>query len=120
MIQMSYDALMPPAVTQPELNLMQYLRKHSGRSGERVALDPKPIMRSLRISSVQFTQDAGSLRAHGYAGMRDYRPNANDVPSLLCSSIWLTKKGEDYLKENVGQSPDDTLPGKIAIKTPVA
>ena len=80
------------------MTLLEYLHKHSGSLGERIALDPKPISRSLRISMNQFAENSASLAAHGFAGMRDFRPNTKDVPSSKCSAIWLTKKGDDYLR----------------------
>jgi hypothetical protein len=89
---------MPTNITDAEVALLDYLRKHSGAPGERIAMDPRPITRSLGISVEQFAAESASLVALGFAGVRDFRPNANDVPSLKCSSIWLTGKGEDYLK----------------------
>jgi hypothetical protein len=91
---------MSPNITQAELALLEYLRTHSGGPGERIALDPRPITRSLRISMEQFAAESASLVARGFAGVRDFRTNANDVPSSKCSSIWLTGKGEDYLKRS--------------------
>jgi len=87
-------------ISLAELMLLEYLHKHSGSSGERIGLAPKPITRDLRISREQFAEESASLAAHGLAGMRNFRPDANDVPSLKCSSIWLTKKGEVYLKDH--------------------
>jgi hypothetical protein len=88
-------------ISPAELALLEYLHKHSGGLGERIGLDPKPITRSLRISMTQFAEDSASLAAQGLAGIRDFRPDANDVPSSRCSAIWLTKKGEDYLKSRI-------------------
>jgi hypothetical protein len=85
-------------ISQAELTLLEYLHKHSGGSGERIGLAPKPITRELRISMKQFAEESAALAAQGLAGVRNFRPDANDVPSLKCSSIWLTRKGADYLK----------------------
>jgi hypothetical protein len=93
-----YDDVMLASLSQTELTLLQYLREHSGASGERVWLDPKPIARRLRISVTQFAADSASLAALGLAGVRDFRADANDVPSAKRSAIWLTGKGEDYLR----------------------
>ena len=85
-------------ISHDELTLLEYLYKHSSRSGQRVWLDPKPITRDLKLSNDQFTERSASLAALGFAGLRDYRADANDIPSLRCSAIWVTKKGQDYLK----------------------
>jgi hypothetical protein len=89
---------MSAIISQTELMLLEYLHVHSGGSGQRIALDPKPIARSLKISMNQFGEDSASLAAHGFAGVRDFRAAPNDVPSSRRSAIWLTKKGEDYLR----------------------
>ncbi len=99
---------MSPTISQGERSLLQYLNQHSGGSGERISLDPKAVTRGLRISANQFAEDAAALAAHGLAGVRDFRPNANDIPSSKCSAIWLTRKGEDYLRHP--QSGDASLP----------
>jgi hypothetical protein len=87
-------------ISATELMLLQYLQAHSGGAGERIGLDPKPIRRSLRISITQFITDASSLVAHGLAGVRDFRADANDIPSSVCSAIWLTGRGEEYLRRS--------------------
>ena len=94
----SYNAGMSANTSQAELTLLKYLQEHSGGSGERPWLDPRSIARGLRISLKQFTEDSVSLAAQGFAGVRDFRPDAHDAPSLTCSAIWLTRKGEDYLR----------------------
>ena len=91
---------MSAIISVAELTLLEYLGKHSGRSGERIGLAPKPITRDLRISMEQFAEESASLAAHGFAGIRNFRPDANDIPSSKCSAIWLTKKGEDYLRSH--------------------
>ena len=85
-------------MSQSELVLLEYLHEHSGGSGERISLDPKPITRSLRISVSRFVEDSASLVAHSFAGIRSVEPDAKDVPSSKCSAIWITKKGEDFLR----------------------
>jgi hypothetical protein len=90
-----------------ERAMLEYLRKHSGGSGERISLDPKPIRRDLRLSAGQFDADATSLAAHGFAGVRGFRSESNpDVPTSGCSAIWVTRKGEDYLRRT---RPEPTL-----------
>lgn len=89
---------MSAIISQTELALLEYLHVHSGGSGERIALDPKPITRCLKISMCRFAEDSASLAAQGLAGVRDFRADANDVPSSRRSAIWLTKKGEEYLR----------------------
>ena len=68
--------------------------------GGRIGLDPQPVMRRLRIGTTQFAEDSAYLAAHGLVGVRDFRPDANGVPSATCSAIWITGKGEDYLKRS--------------------
>ena len=96
---------MSAIISQAELTLLKYLREHSGGSGERIGLAPKPITRSLRISLKQFAEDSASLAAYGLVGVRNFRPDVNDVPSSKCSAIWLTRKGEDYLRGLIPTTP---------------
>jgi hypothetical protein len=87
------------AVVSPsQLTLLRYLRERSGGSGRRIGLDPKPVMSGLRISTTRFAEDSASLAAHGLVGVRDARPRSEGVPSAGCSAIWVTGKGEDYLR----------------------
>jgi len=86
-------------ISAAQVAMLQCLHKLTGGSGERISLDPKLIIRNLGVSVSQFTEDAAALAAHGLAGVRNFRPNTNDVPSPICSAIWLTGKGETYLKE---------------------
>ena len=80
--------------------MLEYLHERSGDSGLRIGLDPKYIRRGLRISPAQFAQASASLVDHGFVGVRSLRPDANDVPSATCSAIWVTGKGEDYLRRS--------------------
>jgi hypothetical protein len=95
-----HHTYMLPNISQDELTLLEYLRKQSGGSDERIWLDPKFASRSLRVSMKQFAENSASLASHGFAGVRDFRPDANDVPSLECAAIWITKMGKDYLKRS--------------------
>ena len=90
---------MPVNVSQPELTLLQYLHEHAGVSGGRIGLNPRAVMRALRINMTRLTEDAASLAAHGLAGVRFARRGADDLPSSTCSAIWVTEKGEAYLKQ---------------------
>jgi hypothetical protein len=85
-------------VSPSQLALLTYLRERSGGSGARVGLDPGPVMRGLRIGATRFAEDSASLAAHGLVGVRDVRPGTDNVPSARCSAIWVTGKGEDYLR----------------------
>jgi hypothetical protein len=94
-----YNVDMSVNLSQSELTLLAYLHDHAGTSGERVRLDPKPITRNLRIGAGQFAEDSACLAGHGLAGVRDFRgPDGNEAPSSRRSAIWLTGKGEDYLR----------------------
>ena len=95
-------------ITESELTLLRYLHVHSGGSGERISLDPRPIVRSLRMSMEEFARSAASLAALGLAGVRNFRPDSNDVPSPRCSAIWLTRSGEDFLKRMPAAPPRPT------------
>ena len=85
-------------ISQAELTLLEYLHEHSGGLCSRIWLDPKPISKSLGISANQLIDNSASLAAHGFAGVRDSRPNANDLPSVECSAIWITRKGKACLR----------------------
>jgi hypothetical protein len=91
-------------ISHDEMTMLEYLYKHSSGSGVRIWLDPKPLTRDLRISNDQFAQRSASLVTLGYAGVRDFRADANDVPSLKCSAIWVTRKGEDYLRRSKAEA----------------
>ena len=93
-----YNGAMSGNISATQLDLLRHLRDHSGVSGGRVGLDPKPIASRLRISMAQFAADSAALAALGLAGVRNQRRDANDVPSATCLAIWMTKKGEDYLR----------------------
>jgi len=86
-------------ISNAQLTLLNYLDAHSGDFSQRVWLDPRFITRDLRISMIQFAEDSSSLAAQGLAGLRDFRADSNDVPSLKCSAIWLTKEGKEYLRQ---------------------
>jgi hypothetical protein len=81
------------------LTLLQYLYDRSGIPGGRIGLDPKGIMRALRITVERFAEDSASLAAHGFAGRRCLR-GADGAASSTCSAIWVTSKGEDYLEQS--------------------
>jgi hypothetical protein len=85
-------------ISPEQFNLLKYLQQRSGASGGRTALDPKAVIRGLRISNTQFAETSAALAAEGLAGVRNLRPDSKDVPSSKCSAIWLTGKGEEYLK----------------------
>jgi hypothetical protein len=90
-------------LTHQECTLLQYLHDRSGIPGARFGLDPKFVQRGLRISVTQFTKDAASLAARGFAAVRYARSAADGVPSCTCSAIWVTSKGENHLKESGGE-----------------
>jgi hypothetical protein len=87
-------------LTRQELTLLQYLHDRSGIAGARFGLDPKFVKRGLRISVTQFARDSASLAARGLAAVRYARSCAGAVPPSTCSAIWVTSKGEDYLKQS--------------------
>ncbi len=89
--------------------MLQYLNQHAGGSGARTSLDPSFLTHQLGISAAQFAEDSKALAATGFVGVRDFRPNGNDVPSLRCSTIWITGKGEAYLR-GLKQSPAQATP----------
>ena len=94
---------MNPTLSRSECALLQYLHDHSPGSGERTSLDPKHVIRALRIGRPGFDADVASLTALGFAGARRYQPDcdraANATPvSTAPSAIWITGKGEDYLR----------------------
>ena len=97
-------------VSPAQQAMLEYLRERSGGSGRRIGLDPKPVMHGLRISPAQFAADSASLAAHGLVGVRDVRPDARDVPSRKCSAIWVTGRGEDYLRGTLGAPEPDPTP----------
>jgi hypothetical protein len=85
-------------ISRTELRLLHYLLERTGASGGRIALDPKAIMRGLRINATQLAADSAALAAHGFAGVRHSRSGPENVPVEACSAVWVTSKGEAYLK----------------------
>lgn len=88
---------MSARISRAEWALLQYLHEHGGAPGGRIGLDPKPLMRELRIGTARFAADAASLAARGLVGVRNVRPGADGAPSAKCAAIWVTSKGEDHL-----------------------
>ena len=85
-------------ISQAQLALLRYLHEHAGARGSRIGLDPKPIRRELGLSESRLAEDSASLAALGLAGVRHARTGPEERPSSVCSAIWVTSKGEDYLK----------------------
>src|SRR5947207_1565490 len=90
-------------ISPTELTLLEYLHKHSGVSGGRIGLDPKPIKRELRISMTRFAEDSVALAAYGFAELRYARAGAGNERSSTCSAIWVTTKGVEYLSRSRSQ-----------------
>jgi hypothetical protein len=104
-----YITPMSANLTRQEWTLLQYLHDRSGIPGARFGLDPKFVRRGLRISTTHFARDSASLAARGFAAVRYARSDAGDV-STPCSAIWVTSKGEDYLKKSGAENaklPED-------------
>ena len=91
-------------ISPAELRLLQHLHERSGVSGGRIGLDPKPITRELRINATQLAQDSAALVAHGFVGVRNTRSGDDCPPSTTCSAIWVTSKGQEYLKRTRSRS----------------
>lgn len=90
---------MPEPITERELTLLQYLDDRAGVTGGRIGLDPQYIKRDLHIPLPCLIEDSAALTALGLAGMRYARARPDDIaPSTICSAIWVTSKGQAYLK----------------------
>lgn len=89
---------MTEPIEEAELRMLAYLSEHAGGYHQRLWLDPKPLIRALGLSQEQFGTDSARLVAHGLAGVRNYAPDAVPVPPTRCCAIWLTGKGEDYMR----------------------
>ena len=94
----AYNGGMSSNISPAELALLEYLHERSGPSGGRIGLDPKPITRDLRINMTKLAETSASLAALGLAGVRHNRANAESVASNICAAVWVTRKGQDYLK----------------------
>ena len=86
-------------LAQTELKLLAYLQEHSEGSGQRIGLDPKPIAKDLRIGPEQLTKDSSALKGHSLAGVRGFRADPERLEAVKVSSIWLTGRGEDFLRQ---------------------
>jgi hypothetical protein len=89
-------------LSRSENALLQYLHDHSGGWGERTALDPKYVIRALRMGRPGFEADVASLTALGLAGARRFRNESERdnamAASTAPSAVWITGKGEDFLR----------------------
>src|SRR4051794_23549939 len=83
---------------ETQLTLLAYLREHSGGYAQRIGLDPKPITQRLHIEHGELVKDSSALVRHGFVGVRGFRPEAGDSASHTVPAIWLTGRGEDYLR----------------------
>jgi hypothetical protein len=99
-----------------QLKLLQHLHLQSGTSGGRIGLDPKAIMRALRIKMTGLADDAAALESLGLAGVRHVTTGRDTdgpiVRSATCSAVWLTKLGEDYLKRLHAERPKPQPAGR--------
>lgn len=86
-------------MNETELRLLAHLHERSAGSGQRVSLDPKAIAGKLRLKLDEVAACAAALAAHGLAGLRGFRPVADESPPTGISAVWLTGKGEDYLRQ---------------------
>ena len=87
-----------PTLSRSECALLQYLHDHSGGWGERTALDPKHVIRALRMGRPGFEADVASLAALGFAGARRFRPEGEREGVTPPSAVWITGKGEEFLR----------------------
>jgi hypothetical protein len=103
---------MDPILSPTESVLLQYLSQRSAGRGQRTALDPKSVLRGLRIGKERFEVDAAALSGLGFAGTRRCRPAGGSVRPTACSAVWVTGEGENFLKRRQFEL-------RLAEKTPV-
>jgi hypothetical protein len=89
---------MNPILNAPEGLLLQYLFDRSTGRGERTPLDPKSVLRALRLEKVGFAGTLSALTALGFAGARRFRPRVDVDEATECSAVWITGAGERFLK----------------------
>lgn len=89
---------MNPILNASEGVLLQYMFDRSTGRGERTPLDPKSVLRALRISKDGFAGALAALTALGLAGTRRFRPRDDTNEATECSAIWITGSGERFLK----------------------
>jgi hypothetical protein len=87
-----------PTLSRSECALLQYLHDHSGGWGERTSLDPKYVIRALRLGRPGFEADMASLSALGFAGARRFRVEGEREAMMPPSAVWITGKGEEFLR----------------------
>jgi|GraSoiStandDraft_4_1057263.scaffolds.fasta_scaffold1118545_1 hypothetical protein len=97
-----------PTLSPAECALLQYLHDHSAGWGERTSLDPKYVIRALRMGKPTFEAHVASLTAHGLAGARRFqadleRHGNGDVVSGSPSAVWITGKGEEFLRRRLSE-----------------
>src|SRR5688572_24522645 len=90
-----------------KLTLLEYLHERSAGSRGRVGRDLKPTTGIPTTTMSRLAESSASLAALGLAGVRHNRPSAEGVASTICSAIWVTSKGQDYLKRTMSAADDD-------------
>ena len=85
-------------IGESELRLLAYLHERAAGRGERIALNPRPIARSLRIGSDQFARVSSALAAHDLVGCQDI---AWDVAGAVVE-LGLTEVERDRLCAELG------------------
>src|SRR3954471_14919350 len=83
-----------------ELRLLASLHERSDGSGQRIGLDPRAVVKSLRLGAAQFASGSSALAGYDLAGVRRFRSDSRDhhVAVGPFAAIWLTGRGEDYLR----------------------
>jgi hypothetical protein len=104
------DHVMDPTLSRSQCALLQYLRDHSAGRGQRTSLDPKHVIRALRVGRPGFDADMASLAALGFAGARRYQADLDRAATAGSSNggaaavmappsaVWITGKGEEFLR----------------------
>jgi hypothetical protein len=90
---------MRPILSPSESILLRYLYEHSAGRGERIALDPKSVLRALRIGKERLEADTASLSAIGLVGTRRFRSDSDSPKPTEFSAVWITGAGENFLSQ---------------------
>jgi hypothetical protein len=99
---------MNPILSRSECALLQYLHDHSAGWGERTSLDPKYVIRGLRLGRPGFEADVASLTALGFAGARRHQVDPDRAGPAAAvaaapSAVWITGKGEEFLRHRTSE-----------------
>jgi hypothetical protein len=86
-------------INEDELRVLAFLHETVAGYDENFELDPKAVGKSLALDEQQLAKTASYLASHGLVGMATADTSTFNGHAFLFTALWLTGKGEDYMRE---------------------